>query len=106
MSRTSTLKFTEIDDPIPGEINDIHDLGGLLAVNGLDAFQGRLTAATQKKLFGFPLFGKKEISIDCTGQGAVTYWWSVCFGTMAEQRTLPFTEVVAAIKTRTPLRVC
>ena len=51
------------------------------AVNGLDGFRGKVTAAAQRALLGAVPFGRKTVSIDCSGNGIVRLLWRTSCGT-------------------------
>jgi hypothetical protein len=53
-----------------------------IALAGLEGVEIRLSAADQRKLLGFPVFGKQAITV--TADGTVLVSRSTCFGTDRE----------------------
>ena len=70
-----------------------YDLCERLMAEGLDGFDGRMSATDQRRIFGRPLFGKKRIQVSCDGQGEIRASWSAAFGTTTAGSTFTFDEV-------------
>jgi hypothetical protein len=55
-----------------------YDIAAALEIAGLnDGKYHRLTAAEQRDLLGFPVFGKREFQVDLLNQGRVRTRWTV-----------------------------
>lgn len=76
---------------------DKYQIAANAAFTGLDGFEGRLSAAKQRNIFGACLFGRKTIKIDASNQGRVTGGYSVCFGTDWSTFEFSFTEIAEAV---------
>ena len=57
-----------------------YDVAANVALAGLDEWTGRLSGAQQRSLFGLYIFGRKTITIDCSGQGRVYGQYSCAYG--------------------------
>ena len=67
------------------------------AVNGLDGFRGKMTAAAQRALLGATPFGRKTIAIDCNGCGSVRLTWRSSCGTDTLFVDMAFAELADRI---------
>jgi hypothetical protein len=72
---------------------DKYTIAANVALAQLDGFAGRLTAAQQRKLFGRNIFGRKQLTIDASGQGRVYGYYSVAFGTDSAFFSKSFDEI-------------
>ncbi len=54
-------------------MTDKYEIAARVTIAGLDGFTGELHAAEQIRLFGRDIFGPKEITIDASGQGRVSW---------------------------------
>jgi len=79
MGKYTTIGAHAIAVPHDGSKLDRWAIAAQFAVNGLDGFHGKMTAAAQRKLLGGTPFGRKTVRIDCNGQGCVYLtWWASC----------------------------
>lgn len=87
------------------EQNEIskYDIAANVALAELDGFEGVMSAAQQKKVFGRNIFGRKRIKIDASGQGKVTGNYSVAFGTDSAFFDKSFDDIAYFVNTQTPL---
>lgn len=67
------------------------------AVNGLDGFRGKMTAACQRALLGAVPFGRKTIAINCDGCGSVRLKWRTSCGTDTLFIDMTFAELADRI---------
>jgi hypothetical protein len=82
-----------------------YELAAALAVDGLDDSRWhRLSAAEQRALFGFPVFGKKEFRVNPANQGEVMLRKSVPPGDSIFA-VYSYAEVAAAVNSKTKLHV-
>lgn len=82
-----------------------YDVASALAVEGLDDRKWhRLSAAEQRAVFGFPVFGKKEFRVDPSNQGEVRLQKHVIPNDIIFA-IYSYAEVATAINTRTKLEV-
>jgi hypothetical protein len=59
-----------------------YDIAAIAAMNGLEGDDyHKLTAAEQRELFGFVVFGRKSVNFESDGQGTVHIASTACFGT-------------------------
>jgi hypothetical protein len=72
---------------------DKYQIAANVALEGMEGYQGRLTAKMQRRLFGKKIFGRKMVYIDAAGQGRVEWWRSACFGTDSIGGELTFGEI-------------
>ena len=70
-----------------------YDLAARLMLEGLDGFDGKMSADEQRRVFGRALFGKKRITITCDGQGEIWAHWSAAFGTTTAGAGFTFEQV-------------
>jgi len=70
-----------------------YDIAANITIAGLDGFRGRMSAKTQRDIFGRKAFGRKLINIDNTGQGRVFGCVSCSFGTDSNFFELSFDEI-------------
>lgn len=57
------MTFTDIPDWTFAEEPSVHTFFSAIALSNLEGKAIRLDASTQRKLLGFPVFGKKEIKV-------------------------------------------
>lgn len=76
---------------------DKYQIATNIALAGLDSFEGKMSAAQQRQIFGASIFGKKDIRIDNTGQGMVT----VSFWSRLDYVSVPksYDDIVRAVET-------
>ena len=86
--RTLALEHSKVEsayyylrDKKQPEKMDKYSIASAVTLEGLDGFNGVLSASQQKKIFGRNVFGKKNIRIDASGQGKVSGSFKVAFGT-------------------------
>jgi hypothetical protein len=95
MKKRTLLTFETIPDwAIDQHNRSRHTIAPALQLAGLWAKHCRLTADTQRKLFGAVLFGKCEIFADDIG---IRSYRKVCFGTDFSSVTLTWDRVEAAV---------
>lgn len=70
-----------------------YSIAAQFAANGLDDFCGKITAAAQRALLGATPFGRKTVSIDCSGCGSVRLQWRSTCGTDVLFLDLTFAEL-------------
>jgi len=93
MSKHTTVGADAIAVSHDGSKLDRWSIAAQFAINGLDGFCGKMTAAAQRKLLGGTPFGRKVVRVDCGGQGRVCLtWWSSC-GTDSNFLDLTFDEL-------------
>lgn len=73
-----------------------------IALAGLENSEIRLSAADQRRLLGFPVFGKQRLRVSPSGEVVVSR--SACFGTTREVAIYSARQVEAAITARRQLR--
>lgn len=69
------------------------DLAAHLVLAGLEKFKGKMSAAEQRAAFGAYVFGKKNLTINCDGQGSVHVWASACFGLDSNSADVSFQDI-------------
>jgi hypothetical protein len=76
---------------------DQYSIAAQFAVNGLDGFRGTMTAAAQRALLGSTPFGRKTVTIDCSGCGTVKMVWQCSFGQDSQFLDLTFAKLAERI---------
>nr|BCU00948.1 hypothetical protein [uncultured bacterium] len=85
-----------------GKAPSIYTFFEAVALAGLEEQRIRLDADTQRALLGFPVFGRRAITVHKTG--AVSSVVKVCFGTDFEHATYPAALVGKAAQAKKQLR--
>jgi len=83
--------------PHDGSKLNQYSIAAQFAVNGLDGFRGKMTAAAQRALLGATPFGRKTVAIDCSGCGSVSLTWRSTCGTDTMFLVLTFAELAERI---------
>lgn len=83
--------------PHDGSKLDQYSIAAQFAVNGLDGFGGKIHAREQRALLGCTPFGRKTVSIDCSGCGSVRLTWRSSCGTDTVFVDLSFAELADRI---------
>ena len=76
-----------------------YEIAANLELNNLSNFEGKMSAAQQRAVFGANVFGKKTVKIDNTNQGNVEVWYSAAFGTDTSHTVKSFDEIVTFLNT-------
>ena len=92
-----TIDADAIAVPHDGSRLDQYAIAAQFAVNGVDGFHGKMTAAAQRALLGAVPVGRKTITINGDGCGSVRLMWSVCFGTDSTGCDLTFAKLADRI---------
>jgi hypothetical protein len=71
-----------------------------IAIAGLDTFEGKMSAAQQRAIFGGYWFGKKTIKIKNVGQGSVEATWAVLMDQMWTEKS--FEQIAQAAAENRP----
>jgi len=99
---TKQIKFADVPEwtinPVPSALSFFE----AIALAGLEGKSIRLSAETQRKLIGFPVFGKLKMRVQ---DGEVTLVKSVCFGTDYNTAVVGIERIKQAAAERKALRV-
>lgn len=80
-----------------------YEIAANIALANLDNFDGKMSAAQQRAIFGANLFGKKSITIRNEGQGKVEVRYSAAYGTDQVWTFVTFEQIAQAIANSRPL---
>jgi len=93
MSKHTTIDADAIAVPHDGSKIDRWSIAAQFAINGLDGYHGKMTAAAQRKLLGGTPFGRKTVRVDCSNQGRICLVWRSSCGTDSNSLDLTFDEL-------------
>ena len=85
-----------------GKVPSIYTFFEAVALAGLEERPIRLDADTQRALLGFPVFGRRSLTVH--KNGAVTSSIKVCFGQDFEAATYPAALIGRAVGAKKQLR--
>lgn len=80
-----------------------YEIAANIALAGLDSFDGRMSAAQQRAIFGANVFGKKSITINNVNQGEIEVRYSAAYGTDQVLTRVSFEQVAQAVAASRPL---
>ena len=93
MSKHTAIDADAIAVPHDGSKLDRWSIAAQFAINGLDGYHGKMTAAAQRKLLGGTPFGRKTVRVDCSNQGRICLVWRSSCGTDSNSLDLTFGEL-------------
>lgn len=80
-----------------------YEIAANIEIANLSSFDGKMSAATQREIFGANVFGKKSITIRNENQGAVEVRYSAAYGTDQVLVIISFEQIANAIADNRPL---
>lgn len=91
MTRRKNVTFATVPMwAIDPDTRDRHTIAAAFKLAGIEGQSVRLTAETQRALFGFVMFGKREIRVTADG---ISGSRSACFGTDFSSLSLSWEDV-------------
>lgn len=92
-----TIDADAIAVPHDGSALNQYSIAAQFSANGLDGFRGKMTAAAQRALLGAAPFGRKTVTVDCSGRGEAKLTWRSSCGTDTVGVDMTFAELADRI---------